>query len=139
MGRGTGLFICMVGLALCSMSGQPGRSPTPAEFARASKPGVSLASIRPLSPTRIGGDYRALIDGKLIASPLPPIGEPVTLMVVDAPLPVRAVRLENMERYAPYYLAEDGRMLETRWRLVDGVMKSSVRYRRGMLEIPSPT
>lgn len=134
--RGQGVFLCMLGLACASLAGQlapkPGRP--------AALPGVPRAAARQTAPgvARAGGPYLADIDGRLLPSPHPPTGETLSLSVAGELRRVRAVRLDVADRRAPYYLADDGRLLETEWRWVDGTIEASVRCRRGMLEVPSP-
>lgn len=131
-GRSQGLFLCMLGMAVSLNAGRVGRRPRPRQ-------GAPLrAAAQPAAPSApLTGAFLADIDGRLLPSPHPPVGEPVTLTVAGAA--VRAVRLELEDRRAPYYLDEKGRMLETERRWVDGAMQASVRYRRGMVEVPSPS
>ncbi|MBI5595494.1 MAG: hypothetical protein HY928_05325 [Elusimicrobia bacterium] len=125
------LMICMLGLSLWGRAAHLARKPAPA-------PKPAATQLKPaLAPVPLQGAFRAVIDGRVLPSPVPPAGEPTTLTVQGRL--IRAVPLDIKDRYAPYYLAEDGRMLETQWRWESGAMKPSVRYRRGMLELPSPT
>lgn len=138
MERPQGLFICMLGIALASMAGRiPGRERRAVPVLVDQRTEARFSA--PAPSARLDGSFLADIDGRVIHSPHPPVGEPVTLVVPGAARPVRAVRLELEDRHAPYYLGDDGRMLETQWRWAGGTMSSSVRYRRGMLDVPSPT
>lgn len=137
--RSQGLFLCMLGVALASLAGRVSPRESGAGPGRdAPRPDVRMETAAAPS-ARLDGSYRADIDGRILHSPHPPVGEPVTLAVPGMLRPVRAVRLELQDRNAPYYLGDDGRMLETQWRWAEGTMSPSVRYRRGMLEVPSPT
>ncbi|MBI2362243.1 MAG: hypothetical protein HYV15_02520 [Elusimicrobia bacterium] len=125
-----GLMICMLGLSFWARAAHLARKPAPQKR-------VATRLAPAPAPAPLTGAYRAVIDGRVLSSPVPPAGEPMTVTVSGRL--VRAVPLDIKDRYAPYYLAEDGRMLETEWRWESGAMKPSVRYRRGMLELPSPT
>lgn len=130
--RSQGLFLCMLGMAVALNADRIGARRQP----RGEAP--RRAKTRPAAPSApLAGAFLADIDGRLLPSPHPPVGAPVTLTVAGTG--VRAVRLELEDRRAPYYLDENGRMLETEWRWVDGAMQASVRYRRGTLEVPSPS
>lgn len=125
-----GLMICMLGLSFWGRAAHLARKPAP--------PKPAVTQLKPaLVPAPLKGEFRAVIDGRVLSSPVPPAGEATTLSVQGRL--IRAVPLDIKDRYSPYYLAEDGRMLETQWRWESGAMKPSVRYRRGMLELPSPT
>lgn len=136
--RSEGLFLCMLGMALASLAGR-----VPPTGRQAGPRGGARQPVRfgaPAAPSaRLAGAYLADIDGRILPSPHPPVGEPLTLLVPGTPRPVRAVRLDLQDLHAPYYLDDDGRMLETQWRVEGGTMTASVRYRRGMLEIPAPS